>query len=411
MSNILFLSTDGLTDQLGQSQIIPYLIGACHKGHVVTIISLEKSSRNAEVDLLKQQLRAQGIVWYPLPYHNKPPVMSTVWDLFSMYRLSRRVVKTKSIQIIHCRSYLAALIGLRLKFKVHTKFLFDTRGFWIDERVEGKIWNPTNLIYATIIGWLRNQEKRLYKHADAVVMLTEASKQYLRKHPTLNPSTPLLEVIPCCTDGQLFVPVAKSDPDRIRLTTQLGIRSEDQLVVYHGSLGTWYKTDELIDFFVVLHKKFPAVRLLVVTRDTTDLLRMKWGTTGLPASKLMIFSALRTEIPTILSLAHLAVFFIKPSFSKMASSPTKLGELCLMQVPFITNSGVGDGDELIAQSANGMMVQEFSQKAYQKVVDRIDLDFLSGKPEHVLEKYFSLERGVEKYHSLYRTLTEHEGYI
>ena len=411
MSNILFLSTDGLTDQLGQSQILPYLLGLNKKGHAIAIISFEKPSRNAEVDLLRHHLRTQGICWYPLSYHNKPPVFSTVLDLASMYRLSRRIVKKNNIQIIHCRSYLTALIGMRLKVRLRTKFLFDTRGFWIDERMEGKIWNPANPIYATIIRWLRNQEKRLYKQADAVVMLTEASRRYLRNHAALNPVTHLLHVIPCCTDADLFSPEKIVDANRVNMINQLGIDQDDMIVLYHGSLGTWYKSDELVDFFVVLHEKFPAARLLVVTHDATASLRMKWNTTGFPASKLITVGALRSEIPTILSLAHLAVFFIKPSFSKMASSPTKLGELCLMRIPFITNSGVGDGDELIIQSSNGMIVHEFSQQAYQAIVNKINSRFLSGEPEKVLEKYFSLESGVEKYHSLYLTLTGREGYI
>lgn len=411
MSSILFLSTDGLTDQLGQSQILPYLTGLSEKGHGITIISLEKPARKTETDLLKRHLRNQGITWFPLTYHKKPPIVATLWDLFSMYKFSLRIIKTTKIQIVHCRSYLAALIGLGLKNKTHTKLLFDTRGFWIDERIEGKIWNPKNLIYEAIIRWLRVQEKRLYKNADAVVMLTEASKKYLRSQPTLNPSTTLLEVIPCCTDEVLFSPIEGADPNRIAMATKLGIAADDMIVIYHGSLGTWYKIDELFDFFVVLYKKFPSARLLVVTRDATDSLLAKLKSTGLADHTLLTFSATRAQMPTILSLAHLAVFFIKPSFSKMASSPTKLGELCFMRIPFVTNSGVGDGDELIAQTKGGIMIHEFSQLAYQNVVDQLDADFLSMKSDDALVKYFSLERGVGKYHSLYLTLTQREGYI
>ena len=411
MSSILFLSTDGLTDQLGQSQILPYLVGLRKKGHAVTIISLEKSQRKSAIDSTRQYVNDRGITWLPLSYHNRPPVVATVWDLFSMYRLSREVLKKTKIDIVHCRSYLAALIGLRLKYKSTIKLLFDTRGFWIDERIEGKIWNPGNLIYAMIIRWLRVREKHLYKNADAVVMLTEASKKYLRTHSALNPTTSLLEVIPCCTDEKLFFTVPETDPNRKTISTQLGIAEQDMIVLYHGSLGTWYKIDELIDFFAVLTKKFPAARLLIVTRDATDSLHAKWKSTGLTSDKLLVFSATRTQMPTVLSLAHLAVFFITPSFSKMASSPTKLGELCMMHIPFVTNSGVGDGDELIAQTTNGMIVREFTQQAYQHAVDQIDSGFLTQQADRALLEYFSLERGVEKYHSLYLTLTERVGYI
>lgn len=406
MSNALFLSTDGLTDQLGQSQILPYLLGLREKGHGVTIISLEKPARKAEIAPLQKSLQAKGIKWFPLTYHNKPPIISTLSDLNTMYRLAKKLLKTQRIELVHCRSYLAALIGLRLKNKSSVKFLFDTRGFWIDERIEGKIWNPKNFIYATVIRWLRVQEKHLYKKADAVVMLTETSKKYLRSSAELNPTTSLLEVIPCCTDEKVFSASEKNNPQRITLAKQLGITETDFIVVYHGSLGTWYKINELIDFFIVLNKKFSTARLLIVTRDETDSLKAKWKSTGLPEQHLITFSATRDQMPILLSLANLAVFFIKPSFSKMASSPTKLGELCFMQIPFVANTGVGDMDELIAQTENGKAVQEFSTSAYQNVVDQINTDFLSSHSSEVLLNYFSLTRGVEKYHSLYLALTK-----
>lgn len=406
MSNVLFLSTDGLTDQLGQSQILPYLVGLSEKGHKITIISLEKSDRKQEIESTKKYVAEKNINWFPLTYHNKPPIISTLSDLRAMHRLARRIVKEQKIEIAHCRSYLAALIGLKLKNKLSTKLLFDTRGFWIDERIEGKIWNAKNPIYASIIHWLRIQEKRLFKNADAVVMLTEASKKYLRNHPDLNPATSLLEVIPCCTDEKVFTPVAQDNPERKAIATQFNISTRDMIIVYHGSLGTWYKLDELVDFFVVLNKKFPNARLLVVTRDTTDSLQTKWKSTGLPSEKLITFSATRAQMPVVLSLAQLAVFFIKPSFSKMASSPTKLGELCFMHVPFVTNSGVGDVNELVSQTSTGLAVDEFTQQAYEKTVERIDTNFLSALPNEALLNYFSLQRGVEKYHALYRTLTK-----
>ena len=40
--NALFLSYDGLTDGLGRSQVLPYILGLEELGHVFTIISFEK---------------------------------------------------------------------------------------------------------------------------------------------------------------------------------------------------------------------------------------------------------------------------------------------------------------------------------------------------------------------------------
>jgi hypothetical protein len=39
---VLFVSYDGMTDALGQSQVLPYLLGLSKKGYNITILSVEK---------------------------------------------------------------------------------------------------------------------------------------------------------------------------------------------------------------------------------------------------------------------------------------------------------------------------------------------------------------------------------
>ena len=45
--HILFISYDGMTDPLGQSQVIPYLAGLCKFGYRFTILSCDKQDRYA----------------------------------------------------------------------------------------------------------------------------------------------------------------------------------------------------------------------------------------------------------------------------------------------------------------------------------------------------------------------------
>lgn len=47
--NVLYLSYDGMTDQLGQSQVIPYLQGLSKEGYSFTLISFEKPERFEKV--------------------------------------------------------------------------------------------------------------------------------------------------------------------------------------------------------------------------------------------------------------------------------------------------------------------------------------------------------------------------
>ncbi len=45
MKSVLYTTYDGLTDPLGQSQILPYLQQLCREGYQFTILSFEKRER------------------------------------------------------------------------------------------------------------------------------------------------------------------------------------------------------------------------------------------------------------------------------------------------------------------------------------------------------------------------------
>ena len=53
---ILFITYDGLTDQLGQSQILPYIKGLSKMGFQFTILSCEKPDKLLELGSLIQGL-------------------------------------------------------------------------------------------------------------------------------------------------------------------------------------------------------------------------------------------------------------------------------------------------------------------------------------------------------------------
>lgn len=41
---ILYLTYDGLSDPLGQSQVIPYIVGLSKRGHKIVVLSSEKKA-------------------------------------------------------------------------------------------------------------------------------------------------------------------------------------------------------------------------------------------------------------------------------------------------------------------------------------------------------------------------------
>jgi glycosyltransferase involved in cell wall biosynthesis len=407
-TNVLYITYDGLTDPLGQSQIIPYLQGLTKFGYKIHILSCEKKTRyNEQKQLISDVLSKSGIAWHPIPYTRKPPVLSTLYDIWHLKSSARKLNKEYGFSILHCRSYITAFVGQYLKRKAGTKFIFDMRGFWADERVEGGLWNIYNPVYKTIYNYFKKKERSFLINADYVVTLTEKAKTEISTHFNLNGKTPEIEVIPCCADTEFFSKSNIDEKVKSTLSGQLRINPDDLIISYSGSIGTWYMLDEMLDIFRQLTLVHENAKFLFITHDDPEKILDAARKKHIDTKKIIITKASREQMPVLLSLSHIALFFIKPVYSKMASSPTKMGEIMSMGIPFITNSGVGDIDTFVERTGAGLLVRDFTNSNYNEVIEKIPL-LLQLNPESIRSKAmagYSLDRGISIYNKIYHQLT------
>ncbi|NNC84345.1 MAG: glycosyltransferase [Flavobacteriales bacterium] len=335
MAHILYLTYDGLTDNLGRSQIIPYINGLAQIGHFIWVISVDKAdhyaTRHTEVE---SQLHS-SISWVSIRYTKRPPLLSTIYDLRRMQKAASQLVREKRIQTVHVRSYPPMSIALKLAQSHGVKVLFDMRGFYPEERIEGGIWNLRNPIHRAVYNRLKKKELNFIEKADHIISLTEKAKNILMD--TFNVSGSKVTVIPCCADFEHFR-LAQTKPPLQPLK-----------VLYLGSLGTWYLIPTLVQFFQRTQEIYPDAQLHVITGDHPEQLYLEAGRLGVASSSIHCRSAEREEVPELIGACHLSVFFIKDSFSKSASSPTKLAEILASGRPVICNGEIGDLNRLSTQ--------------------------------------------------------------
>ncbi|HRH67206.1 MAG TPA: glycosyltransferase, partial [Bacteroidia bacterium] len=325
--NILYLTYDGLSDPLGQSQVIPYLRGWRKLGHEITIMSSEKKAKPELIASISKLLKEEGITWKNIPYTKSPPVLSTVFDILRMRRYCNRLLRETKFDIVHCRSYVPSLIGEYLKKKAGLRFIFDMRGFYADERIDGDIWNQNKLVYRLIYRYFKKKEARFLSCADYTICLTDSARKEIETWRSI-PNQPIpIEVIPCCVDTDYFHPDRVKTEERETAAQALGIGKDDLVISYLGAVGTWYMLDEMLDFFKQLTGRYPNAKFLFITHEHKELILKKSNERNIPEDKLIIYKANHDEVPTYLSLSHLSIFFIKPVYSKIASSPAKMGEI------------------------------------------------------------------------------------
>ena len=356
-----FISVDGLSDPLGQSQILPYVIGLAAKGYAITVFSCEKEKRLlTEKKDIELRLQKAGVQWQFLLYDENGSWLSR-WQYTR--QLKKMVVKahtTRAFALSHCRSYQAALVGLYLKRKFGLPYLFDMRGFWANERVDGGIWKLSNPIHLCLFLYFKYQEKQLLKNAAAINSLTENARQLLAKKFTTYNLLQKTVVTPCCTNTALFNPATT---ESLPLND---LANDTPYLVYHGSIGTWYFTAEVIACFEVWKKHLPNLRLLLLTKDTNAAKVLLANVTALTKASIVVQEASHKMVAAYLKNALAAIFFIKPAYSKIASSPTKMAECWAMGLPIITNKGIGDNDLYFQNNQGGVLISEFTAQAYEE---------------------------------------------
>src|SRR3712207_4028804 len=91
IKQVLYITYDGLTDPLGQSQILPYLKGLSLLGYRFTIFSFEKQDRFiAGKEIIEKLCTESAIRWVPLTFTTTPPLLSKFYDAL---RMRRKAVK------------------------------------------------------------------------------------------------------------------------------------------------------------------------------------------------------------------------------------------------------------------------------------------------------------------------------
>jgi glycosyltransferase involved in cell wall biosynthesis len=396
---VLYISYDGVLEPLGESQVISYL-DRLAANYCITLLSFEKPadlSERPRVADVGRRLEARGISWIRLRYHKRPALLSTAFDVVVGIMRARRACRRAAVRIIHARSYVPALIALGARGASGAAFLFDMRGFWVNEKVEAGHWKQGSVVYRVAKWW----ERRFFKAADAVVSLTAAGVRALADIGCEVSGGVPVEVIPTCVDLQRFKP-AEKDPE---LVARLGL-SGSPVIGCVGTMSNWYMRTEMLQYLAHIARSIERSRILIVTREDHGAVRRDAEAAGVPPASLVMTAARFAEMPKFTSLFDAGVFFIRPSLSKRGSAATKLAEFLACGVPVIINDGVGDSGTIVREGGAGIVLSTLGGEAWAQSIPQVRAmladPLVRERCRRVATERFDIERGAERYRDLYR---------
>jgi glycosyltransferase involved in cell wall biosynthesis len=375
MHKTLYLCYFGLREPLVQTQVLPYLREIKKLENIeVSLLTFEPDFKekwtDEQVEAERKKLTEENISWYCLPYHKRPSAPATAYDIFNGALLVRNLIRREKIDILHAGN-----------------------------------WKENGLLYKSV----KKAEKWLFRQSDGFVVLTERGREILfpeSKETGFDQFGRPVEVIPCCVDFNRFEIV--NDALRIEMRRKLNVENR-RVIVYVGSFGGWYLTEEMANFFGTAKKRDASTFALVLTQSKTEIIADLLQKRGFSEDDFFIKKVLPGEIPAYLSAADIALSFIKACYSKQASSPTKIAEYLACGLPVVSNAGIGDLDAIIKNEKVGAIIEGFDEKSYSKALQEVEqLRQAEGFSDHcrqTAKRLFDLEEvGGKKYRNIYRNL-------
>ena len=405
----LYLCYFGLREPLVQTQVLPYLREIVKDGIKVSLLTFEPELREKwtteQIETEKKKLAAENINWHCLAYHKRPSAPATLYDVFNGARLARRIIEREEVDVLHARVHVPAMMSAiaRRFSRRKPKLLFDIRGFFPEEYTDAGVWKENGWLYKSV----KKIEKWLFKEADGFVVLTEKARDILFPESVetgFDKQQRPVEVIPCCVDLKKFA-AAKNKTSREEIRKKLNVEDR-KVITYVGSFGGWYMTDEMMNFFAAARERDAKTFALILTQRDKEKVIENLKAKGFADTDFFVESVSPAEIPAFLNASDTAISFIKPCYSKLSSSPTKIAEYLAGGVPIITNRGVGDVAELIEEHRVGAVIKDFTTESYLDALRQVEeMGDVSEKCRETAAREFDLELvGGAKYRLLYNKL-------
>lgn len=399
----LYLCYFGLREPLVQTQVLPYLRELGAGGIEVFLLTFEaQPTEHWQPDELKaarEALGQDGIRWYSLPYHKRPSVPATAYDIAQGARMAVRLVRQHGINVLHARAHIPVAMALLARRVTKCRLIFDIRGLMAEEYADAKVWTENSAPFRAV----KRLERAGIRRADQIVVLTRRMRDYLVERELK--SAAQVEVIPCCVDFKRFDERAAAESRKA---------SERFEVVYAGSVTGLYLLEEMGRFFLKIRERQAGAFLRIMTQSSSEEATARLLRAGLSADDFWVGAVKPSDVPAILSSARLGLSFRKRTFSQIAASPTKVPEYLAAGLPVVCNAGIGDTDELLTRERVGVIVESFDEERLAAAADEaLALErepSIGARCVEAARENFDLSKvGGVRYRNVYRRLEEQEG--
>lgn len=397
---VLFLTYDGMTDPLGQSQVLSYL-KLLSKDFSFDVLSYEKPDVFTQKEqLVHNFIQGYDIRWIPLPYTKSPPILSTIKDLRAGWKKIKELGRNTRYDIIHSRGYIIGTNAIKAQKHFKAALLLDKRGWWADEKKDSGNWESP--VFIPVYRYFKNLETRLFKVSDHAISLTWAGYHEIERLK-LKPLNDV-SVIPTCVDFKIFKPFDTEIRKEVR--QELGIPQDARVILYSGSLGGNYSMELIFGLYRALKKREPNTYILLLTRADKEYIAAEVKNADVPEEVVKIAASDFAHVHRYLMAGDYGLVNYLRTYSTIGRSPTKLGEYWACGLPVVSLSNIGDIDYLVNKyPKSGVLVDEYTEEGFDTAVEHLlTLDISKEQLREYSIDYYDIEKGVKTYADIYHKM-------
>jgi hypothetical protein len=402
LPRVHYLTADGLLEPLGYSQIVRVVEGLAARGWRYRITSLEKPrdlANEERVAAVRARLARAGVEWRWFPYEEGGGARAAARNEWVLAHAAIEAGRRREVTASHARSYHGAMAALAAKVASGVPYVFDTRSYWFDERLEEGRWFTSPLRLAVA----RGLEHQLFTQAAAVVTLTELQAEDVRSGKF---GPPRGRPIVCITTSADFDDFRRRRAEMCTAvpTSLRSVMAGKTVVGIVGSINRSYLVEETLELATLVLERSPRAHLLVLSGQRAEYER-RLQSLGVDLERVTVSRADHEAMPQWLSLMTWGLLLLQAnSPAKRASMPTKLGEFLaagVRPVQFGCNAEVA---EWVRRTGSGVVLQDVTSEALRAVAD-VMLERPVNDAELELARqraapHFSLAAAVERYDSM-----------
>ena len=204
-------------------------------------------------------------------------------------------------------------------------------------------------------------EKEAVLKADYRMAVSESLVNYWREEYGYKGNEHV--VIPCTLDNKYFSADSEfSSEEVIRIRKELQVSEQDVLLAYAGSTAPWQSFALMESFLMPLMEKDERVKMLFLSKETTDIKRLMKRFPGRIVQKWVEHK----EVLHYLSAADYGLLLREASVTNKVASPTKFAEYLFSGLQILITEDLGDFSSFILNKHCGLLLKNQQRDMHLK---------------------------------------------